>query len=117
MPKKLQGAVIVGYLIGYDPTTTHVKMQKSPAIVVARIVNLWNAKFQTSCWPCGLNYSNYFVFGLNTQSPFAHPLTEHFNDSTIYQETGVKLADKHFQCLRMLCLFSLFPKASSSFGG
>ncbi len=38
MPKKLQGAVIVGYLIGYDPTTTHVKMQKSLAIVVARIV-------------------------------------------------------------------------------
>ncbi len=38
MPKKLQGAVIVGYLIGYDPTATHVKMQKSPAIVVARIV-------------------------------------------------------------------------------
>ncbi len=37
MPKKLQGAVIVGYLRGYDPTTTHVKMQKSPATVVARI--------------------------------------------------------------------------------
>ena len=40
MPKKLQGAVIVGYVTGYDPTTTHVKMQKSPAIVVARIVGV-----------------------------------------------------------------------------
>ena len=36
--KKQQGAVIVGYLIGYDPTTTHVKMQKRLTIAVARIV-------------------------------------------------------------------------------
>ena len=29
---------MVGFLIGYDPTTDHVKMQKSPATIVTRIV-------------------------------------------------------------------------------
>ncbi len=38
MPQKPQGAVIVGYLIGYDSTTTHVKMQKSLATVATSIV-------------------------------------------------------------------------------
>ena len=36
MPQKLQGAVMVGYLIGYDPTTT----QKDPEIVVTSIIVL-----------------------------------------------------------------------------
>ncbi len=37
--QKLQGAVIVGYLIGYDPATAHVEMQKSLATIVTTIIN------------------------------------------------------------------------------
>ena len=39
IPQKPQGAVIVGYLIGYDPSTTHVKMHKDPATVAASIIS------------------------------------------------------------------------------
>ncbi len=38
MPRKLQDAVIVDYLIGYDPTTNHAKRQMSLATILTTIV-------------------------------------------------------------------------------
>ncbi len=47
MSQKIQGAAIVGYLITYDPTTAHVKMQKDPPTVVTSIIYnilVWSEK-------------------------------------------------------------------------
>ncbi len=42
---ELQGAVIVGFLIGYDPSPTHVKIQKSLAAVVTTTICGFQQRF------------------------------------------------------------------------